>query len=125
MRIRNAQIKQNKMEIRTTVKTYDNLIGKICAKTKHGYVVKFANGKERHFLANQVRAYDTSKVNTYIPPTPIAEQLKLLKVQVQQVYESMERLKVDAEQHTSDYPRGAAFAFGVAMDRLKTILNKK
>ena len=113
------------MEIRTTVKTHDNLIGQICGKTAHGYFVKFANGKERHFLANQVRPFDTSKVNTYKEPTPIAEELKRLAVSVQQRYESLEKLKLDAEQHTADYARGAAFAYGVAMDILETILNKK
>jgi hypothetical protein len=113
------------MEMRTTVKTHDNLIGQICGKTKHGYVVKFANGKERHFLPNQVRPFDTTKVNTYTPATPIAEELKQLAVSVQQRYEGLERLKLDAEQHTSDYARGVAFAYGVAMDMLETILNKK
>ena len=113
------------MKMRTTVKTHDNLIGQICSKTKHGYVVKFANGKERHFLPNQVRPFDTSKVNTYTPPSPIAEEFKRLAVSVQQRYEGLERLKLDAEQHTSDYARGVAFAYGVAMDMLETILNKK
>jgi hypothetical protein len=113
------------MKMRTTVKTHDNLIGQICGKTKHGYVVKFANGKERHFLPNQVRPFDTSKVNTYKEPTPIAEELKRLAVSVQQRYESLEKLKLDAEQHTADYARGVAFAYGVAMDMLETILNKK
>jgi len=113
------------MEMRTTVKTHNNLIGQICGKTKHGYVVKFANGKERHFLPNQVRPFDTSKVNTYKEPSPIAEQLIHLCVEMQQVYQSIVRLKVDAEQHTSDYARGVAFGYGVTMDMLETILNKK
>ena len=113
------------MKMRTTVKTHDNLIGQICGKTAHGYVVKFANGKERHFLPNQVRPFDTSKVNTYTPPSPIAEELKQLKEQVQQRYEGLERLKLDAEQYTADYARGVAFAYGVAMDMLEMILNKK
>jgi len=113
------------MELRTTVKTHDNLIGIICGKTKHGYVVKFANGKERHFLPNQVRPFDTTKVNTYTPPTPIAEELMQLKVQVKHMYESMERLKLDADQYTADYARGVAFGYGVGMDMLETILNKK
>jgi hypothetical protein len=113
------------MKMRTTVKTHDGLIGQICGKTAHGYVVKFANGKERHFLPNQVRPFDTSKVNTYTPPTPIAEELKQLSVSVQQRYEGLERLKLDAEQHSTDFARGVAFAYGVAMDMLETILNKK
>jgi hypothetical protein len=113
------------MELRTTVKTHDNLIGQICGKTAQGYVVKFANGKERHFLCNQLRPFDTSKVNTYKEPTPIAEEFKRLAVSVQQRYEGLERLKLDAEQHTSDYARGVAFAYGVAMDMLETILNNK
>jgi len=112
------------MKMRTTVKTHDNLIGQICGKTAHGYVVKFANGKERHFLANQVREFDTSKVNTYTPPSPIAEEFKRLAVSVQLRYEGLERLKLDAEQHTSDYARGVA-AYGVAMDMLESILNNK
>jgi hypothetical protein len=125
VRIRNAQSKTKIMKMRTTVKTHDNLIGQICGKTAHGYVVKFANGKERHFLLNQVRPFDTSKVNTYTPPSPIAEELKQLKEQVQQRYEGLERLKLDAEQYTADYARGVAFAYGVAMDMLEMILNKK
>ena len=125
MRIRNAHQKQNKMEMRTTVKTHDGFIGQICGKTTQGYVVKFANGKERHFLSNQVRPFDTSKVNTYKPPTPIAEELMQLKAQVKQMCESIERLKLDTEQYQADYARGAAFAYGVAMDMLETILNGK
>jgi len=113
------------MELRTTVKTHDGFIGQICGKTTQGYVVKFANGKERHFLSNQVRPFDTSKVNTYTPPTPIAEELMNLRVQVKQMYESLERLKLDTEQYQADYARGATFAYGVAMDMLETILNKK
>jgi hypothetical protein len=113
------------MELRTTVKTHDNLIGIICGKTKHGYVVKFANGKERHFLSNQVRPFDTSKVNTYTPPTPIAEELKRLAVSVQRLQDKYEKLLKESKQWNTEAKRIEANTLELMVNDLETILNKK
>jgi len=117
--------KQINMKKGTAVITHDNYVGVINGVTKQGYIVKFTNGKERHFLPNQLREYNPNKVNTYVEPKSVAELLKDLSAQVQESKESMQRLKEDAEQYKADYARGAAFAYGAAVDRLDMILNSK
>ena len=111
------------MELRQSVKTHDDLIGIICAKTKHGYVVKFTNGKEKHYLPNQVRPFDTTKVNTYKPPTPIAEEFKQLAVSVQRLQKKYGKLLTESRNWNTEAKRIEANTLELMVNDLEDTLN--
>ena len=100
--------KQKNMKKGTTVITHDSYVGVINGVTKQGYIVKFTNGKERHFLPNQLRDYDASKVNTYIKKT--VRELEI---------ETVEKLIDEASQYTTEYANGMKAAYAIVLNMLK------